>query len=840
MTETSSDSVQATDGETKAALPAYYDNANRAILRLLPKDAATILEIGCGGGALAREYRAINPDCRYYGVEMHAPAARAATERMTKVGVGNAETFDLAELGLAPGTLDCLVYGDSLEHFIDPWQTLIRHATYLKKDGIVLACIPNVQHWSVLYRQLTGGWFYEDAGILDRTHLRFFTLQTIIDMFGRAGLHIVTAQSRPFVSEDFAELQGLFRPLLDRFGVNAEEFAKQTAALQYVVVATPAAAVAEQATAKPDQPLAARLENAVATFRDEKFDKAASLFAELAAQESENPLPPAYLALIAARQGDLAAAQNLIEHALALAPERADLPASLGETFLTCGEVALAERYLRQALDMQPDLWSAYPALAQALRLLGNGDEALSMLLLAAEQDSPTRQSIRRMVIEMLAERGDVVHHGKALRRYADTSEDTLGDLLAAACDFARFDESGEQIMDILGQVQRGLAAAGITLDGAAVTRDSAQNRPLNIAFLCADFNREGQSARLTALLRFLPPQRFYTILLNADTKPSDFAAHCELLADKILPIATLDDAAACSALKATPLDILINLDGYAPTARLALFHGAAAAAKLLWGMAPMPPIAPDCLTVVGEALTVGEMLPTLPLPGLGQCFSFSPPSNSPSPNSPPSNSPLAPAVVNTSADGPVFFCLARADQVPESAWRLFAEILRAREKASLIVNLAGLGQAARQFISGHFTAAGVEAERLRFVSAGAIDELRPLAAASDCGLAPPLTTGGPELIACLWQGRPYIAMASFLPWARRPAATLTALGLGDLVADSREDYLALTEHLPAPDPSLCEKMNAWGLGDEAAFAAHFVTAIDTLFAKQNAAREEH
>jgi 2-polyprenyl-3-methyl-5-hydroxy-6-metoxy-1,4-benzoquinol methylase len=103
---------------------------------------------------------------------------------MDQVVVGDAENIEAADLGIEPGTVDCLVYGDVLEHMVDPWSLLRRQAAWLRPQGMVLACIPNVQHWSMFMRLLHGNWRYEEEGLLDRTHLRFFTLESISQLFG--------------------------------------------------------------------------------------------------------------------------------------------------------------------------------------------------------------------------------------------------------------------------------------------------------------------------------------------------------------------------------------------------------------------------------------------------------------------------------------------------------------------------------------------------------------------------------------------------------------------------------------------------------------------------------
>lgn len=216
----------------------YYDNVNPELFARIPATARRILEIGCGVGEFARAVRAANPDTEYWGVELFAEAADAASALLDAVIVGDIETTEvMARLDRARGDrlFDVLIFGDVLEHLNDPWRILAELRTRVSPGGVCVACVPNVSNWRLIKEQLSGRWTYTDAGLLDRTHLRFFTRDSAVTMLRDAGWTVTDASPRVLWPEETAEAIKVLTPAAEALGASPAKAAKDLAAFQWVV-----------------------------------------------------------------------------------------------------------------------------------------------------------------------------------------------------------------------------------------------------------------------------------------------------------------------------------------------------------------------------------------------------------------------------------------------------------------------------------------------------------------------------------------------------------------------------------------------------------------------------
>lgn len=217
-----------------------HEQHNPDLLRIIPRASRRLIEIGCSTGALAREFRKIAPDCDYLGVEIDADYAKLATRycnRCVVLDVEEAEQSFWSE----NTDRDCWIFGDALEHLKDPWAVLAKVRQGLAPTGSIVACIPNAQHWSLQARLSVGDLRYAQSGLLDRTHLRWFTRQTIIEMFDQAGCVIQEGFPRIFDEPERARFLPAIELMAKQAGADPRIAVEDALPLQYVVRAVPKA-----------------------------------------------------------------------------------------------------------------------------------------------------------------------------------------------------------------------------------------------------------------------------------------------------------------------------------------------------------------------------------------------------------------------------------------------------------------------------------------------------------------------------------------------------------------------------------------------------------------------
>lgn len=161
----------------------YFSCVRQDIIALVPKGGNKVLEIGCAAGGTLLELKKTGKASQIIGMDVVDLSQHKALDKFIK---GNIEVIDLPYKDY----FDVIICADVLEHLVDPWATLAKIKGYLKKDGKIILSVPNFREIKTVVKVIRGDFGYEDFGVLDKTHLRFFAKKNIIDMARGCGLEI--------------------------------------------------------------------------------------------------------------------------------------------------------------------------------------------------------------------------------------------------------------------------------------------------------------------------------------------------------------------------------------------------------------------------------------------------------------------------------------------------------------------------------------------------------------------------------------------------------------------------------------------------------------------------
>ncbi len=166
----------------------YYSYNRQEMLKFIPKNSKTILEFGCGKGYFGKLVKSTY-SVEYWGVEIDSNSANIATKHIDKIFRGAIE--ELID-NLPKNNFDCIVFNDVLEHLVDPYTILNKCKFLLVAGGVIVSSIPNVRYFGNLYELIIRkDWKYKDEGILDKTHLRFFTKKSLENTFQQLNFDII-------------------------------------------------------------------------------------------------------------------------------------------------------------------------------------------------------------------------------------------------------------------------------------------------------------------------------------------------------------------------------------------------------------------------------------------------------------------------------------------------------------------------------------------------------------------------------------------------------------------------------------------------------------------------
>ena len=160
-----------------------YDADRHELFQFVPADARRLLDIGCHAGAFGGALKKLRP-IEIWGIEPDAAACAVAAKHLDRTVVGKFESG----VDVPDGYFDVITFNDSLEHFPDPVPPLLLARQKLALDGVLVVVLPNMRYIdSIMHLLVHKDWEYEECGVRDRTHLRFFTLRSMTRLFTNLG-----------------------------------------------------------------------------------------------------------------------------------------------------------------------------------------------------------------------------------------------------------------------------------------------------------------------------------------------------------------------------------------------------------------------------------------------------------------------------------------------------------------------------------------------------------------------------------------------------------------------------------------------------------------------------
>ncbi len=394
----------------------YYHHVREDVLALIPEAAECILEIGCAAGETGRALKS-RKDVFVAGVECMPEAAAKARAVLDDVVEGDIEALDLP---YDKASFDCVLFADVLEHLIDPLAVLKKVKPLLKPGGTVVASLPNVQYYGLVHHLVEGNWTYQKEGILDETHLRFFTFREMETLFARAGFAIEAVDET--LDPKYEEFSKSMPASLNigRMTIHdlTEEECKRFFVFQYKIRAGLKSAVPAPAPPVLDtMSVEQALEEAQALFDKHDFNSAVDLYRNI-----QRSFPGCVEAL--AQEGncrmhlnDAEGARECYEKAISRDPDHFAAWMGVGLLDLKDGKFDAAAEGLNAALRVRPDSDKALSALGLVHRHRGRAQEALGCFEQALELNAENQTALTNL-LDLSYELNEFTAVEKALKCY--------------------------------------------------------------------------------------------------------------------------------------------------------------------------------------------------------------------------------------------------------------------------------------------------------------------------------------------------------------------------------------------------------------------------------------
>jgi 2-polyprenyl-3-methyl-5-hydroxy-6-metoxy-1,4-benzoquinol methylase len=180
----------------------YYNSLLLSMLNNVYNEGEKILDVGCSFGTLGREFLKLHPNSFYMGIEPEPLVAKCAKNFLSDIFQGTIEEF----LSVCQTEFDLIVFGDVLEHLVNPWKVIKNCQKVLSPQGKIIASVPNVFSFEIFLQLVSGQFYYNNSGVFDITHLRFFTLETFCELFEQADLQVCQELTLGAVYQELSDL----------------------------------------------------------------------------------------------------------------------------------------------------------------------------------------------------------------------------------------------------------------------------------------------------------------------------------------------------------------------------------------------------------------------------------------------------------------------------------------------------------------------------------------------------------------------------------------------------------------------------------------------------------
>jgi 2-polyprenyl-3-methyl-5-hydroxy-6-metoxy-1,4-benzoquinol methylase len=212
----------------------YNDTIFSLLCELKPKN---VVEVGCMRGSLAAAYFQIDKDCNWIGIDIDQENIEYAKKSCSEAIILDIEKMSDDDY-FKYKNADIWIFGDVLEHLYNPWALLAKIRLNCKENVKILACIPNSQHWNFQARINSGMIQYENDGLFDRTHIRFFSKVTMIELFEGNNFLIEKMISRSISFPGFEKYMPFIRGMAEASGMDPNQVELDSKVFQYVIQAS--------------------------------------------------------------------------------------------------------------------------------------------------------------------------------------------------------------------------------------------------------------------------------------------------------------------------------------------------------------------------------------------------------------------------------------------------------------------------------------------------------------------------------------------------------------------------------------------------------------------------